>query len=58
MNFNYENPFDTNDEREDELDYDTAYDFNGDDLESDDERFGGSLEFCSPLFREIFGKDR
>lgn len=55
MKYDYNNSFDANDEREDELDYDALYDSECDDLESDDDRFGGSLGFCSPAFREIFG---
>lgn len=43
-----------NDELNDARDYDAAYDFDRNDLESDDECFGADLAFCSPAFREIF----
>ena len=42
-------------ELDNDLDYDTAYDYNPNELESDDARFGGDIAFCSPAFREIFG---
>lgn len=51
MNHNLENLS----ELDDELDYDTTYDYDRNDLESDDKRFGGDIAFCSPAFREIFG---
>lgn len=55
MNNTFETLSELNGEIDTELDYDTTYDYERDDLESDDDRFGESLAFCSPAFREIFG---
>lgn len=54
MNTTLETFSEFNDELNDARDYDAAYDFDRNDLESDDECFGANLAFCSPAFREIF----